>query len=145
MTDAEFLLHVLGDGLEHTLTEILRRSFAERGCGLTVHSRACDLRKRGYVISNRSMPGGRRGSVYQLVSEPLEAAVDPMPGALSASGVSPSTAASSGKRTIVGEPAFLGSGADGSGERLTASDSHTDLPSQAALFDIPRGAYEDAA
>jgi hypothetical protein len=36
--DAAFLLAVLSDGQWHTLDEIIDRSKAERGCGLTVHS-----------------------------------------------------------------------------------------------------------
>lgn len=84
MTDAEFLLSVLEDCREHTLTEILQRSFRERGCGLTVHSRASDLRRRGYEISNSPMPRGQRGSVYRL-----QFASEPHP-------VSPPSAAASG-------------------------------------------------
>ena len=66
MTDRDFLLKVLGDYQPHTLNEILSLSLAERGCGLTVHSRAADLRRDGYLISNKPMPGRRRGSVYRL-------------------------------------------------------------------------------
>lgn len=70
--DARFLLEVLRDGREHELGEILRRSFDERGCGMTVHSRAADLRKLGYKVKNRTvaLPGGRRGSYYQLLRVP---------------------------------------------------------------------------
>lgn len=49
-TDADFLYSVLSDGKPHSTTEILRRSFVERGVGLTVHSRAATLRERGHVI-----------------------------------------------------------------------------------------------
>ena len=66
MTDREFLLKVLGDYQPHTLNEILSLSLAERGCGLTVHSRAADLRRDGYLISNKALGGRRRGSVYRL-------------------------------------------------------------------------------
>lgn len=68
MTDRDFLLDVLSDGQPHTLNEILTRSFRERECGLTVHSRVADLRHDGYKISNRTVKGMRRGarSVYQL-------------------------------------------------------------------------------
>ena len=45
MTDVDFLLSVLADGEAHSQAEILRRSFDERGHGLTVHSRAADLRR----------------------------------------------------------------------------------------------------
>jgi hypothetical protein len=72
MTDADFLLSVLADGRAHTLNEILQRSFKERGCGLTVHSRAADLRKRGHEVMNETVPGARRGygSAYRLISSP---------------------------------------------------------------------------
>lgn len=53
-TDNAFLLSVLADGRWHTLTEILSRSFADRGVGLTVHSRAAELRRAGHVIENET-------------------------------------------------------------------------------------------
>jgi hypothetical protein len=67
-TDTTFLLRVLADGRSHTLTEILSASLAERGCGLTVHSRAADLRKRGYNVVNERVRDGMRGrgSAYRL-------------------------------------------------------------------------------
>ena len=67
-TDLHFLLRVLGDGRPHTLNELLQRSFAERGCGITVHSRAADLRKQGHRVVNIRVPGAKRGaaSAYQL-------------------------------------------------------------------------------
>lgn len=78
VTDGGFLLAVLADGGWHTLTEILARSFRDRGCGLTVHSRAAELRRHGHVIENRigrtPIAGpGRRGferhvSSYRLVA-----------------------------------------------------------------------------
>lgn len=67
-TDAAFLLRCLSDGKPHTLNELIGRSFVERGCGLTVHSRAADLRKQGHRIVNKF--GGFRDrrpvSIYQL-------------------------------------------------------------------------------
>ena len=75
-TDAPFLLGVLADGRPHTLNEILQASFAERGCGITVHSRAADLRKQGHVVVNETVPGAKRGagSTYRLVApEPVYA------------------------------------------------------------------------
>ena len=71
-SDCGFLLLFLGDHKEHTLTEILRASFAERGCGLTVHSRVADLRRDGYTIEWRHVPGEKRGnaSAYRLISQP---------------------------------------------------------------------------
>lgn len=71
-TDCEFILDVLGDGEEHSLAEILRRSMDERGCGLTTHSRVADLRKKGYTIEHLTVPGAERGHAhsYRLVSAP---------------------------------------------------------------------------
>lgn len=70
MTDAEFILDVLGDGEEHSLAEILSRSMNERGCGLTTHSRVADLRKQGHVIEHLTVKGAERGHAhtYRLVS-----------------------------------------------------------------------------
>ena len=66
-TDAAFLLRCLSDGRPHTLNELIQRSFTERGCGITVHSRASDLRKKGHRILNWRGPGQRgAGSLYQL-------------------------------------------------------------------------------
>lgn len=69
-SDAAFLLQVLSDGQPHSQAEILRRSFDERGVGLTVHSRKSDLvNKHGYEISCwRDPRGGSRGGswFYQL-------------------------------------------------------------------------------
>lgn len=52
------------------LNAILRASIAERGCGLTVHSRAAELRARGFVVENRTKrtADGRVASAYRLVS-----------------------------------------------------------------------------
>jgi hypothetical protein len=70
-TDTEWLLSVLADGRAHTHTEILSRSFAARGCGLTIHSRISDLRDAkhgGHVIAcTVSLVNGRRSSKYQLL------------------------------------------------------------------------------
>jgi hypothetical protein len=69
MNDADFLLRILSDGKPHSQAEILRRSAEERGCGLTVHSRASDLRKRGYpVVCTIERRNGRAFSYYQLLS-----------------------------------------------------------------------------
>lgn len=80
MTDCDFLLEVLADGREHTLAEILARSLNERGHGITVHSRAAELRRRGHQVEHVTIPGARRGAAhaYRLVSfaEP-EAAIQP--------------------------------------------------------------------
>jgi hypothetical protein len=79
-TDADFLLDVLRDGEWHSLNEILARSFHERGCALTVHSRASDLRAAGYVIVNEPIPGVRRASSrYRLVADDPPATNSPEP------------------------------------------------------------------
>lgn len=65
-TDCEFLHRVLSDGRPHNLNEILQRSFSERGCGLTVHSRAADLRRRGLTIANWKDGERGAGSWYRL-------------------------------------------------------------------------------
>ena len=75
MRDADFLHHVLSDNLWHAWDEIMRRSAVERGCGLTIHSRAAELRKCGLVIECRSERVNRRSiSLYRLV--PLDATED---------------------------------------------------------------------
>lgn len=69
--DTAFLLSVLNDGDWHELSEIIERSQAQRGHGLTVHSRASDLRKRGFLIEQRGEHDdatGRARSYYRLVS-----------------------------------------------------------------------------
>lgn len=73
--DADFLADVLADGEWHSLGEILERSVRDRGCGLTVHSRVSDLRKRGFVIENRTAANGsgRRDSSYRLISSGVPA------------------------------------------------------------------------
>jgi hypothetical protein len=67
MTDGEFVLSVLSDGHWHSLNDVLRESFAERGCGLTLHSRVADLRKQGHVIEWRKVGPRGAGSQYRLV------------------------------------------------------------------------------
>ena len=71
-TDCESLLDVLRDGREHSLNEILRLSFNERGCGLTVHSRAADLRKRGHDVRQRTVGKRGNGSLYRLIVKPRQ-------------------------------------------------------------------------
>jgi hypothetical protein len=69
VTDCAFLLELLGDGGEHTLTDILRASIDQRGHGLTVHSRVADLRKQGHEIEHVTIRGAERGAghAYRLV------------------------------------------------------------------------------
>ena len=69
MTDVDFLLSVLSDGEPHTNDELLRRSIAERGCGLMIHSRVADLRARGHQITCEHVKGEKRGRAwrYRLV------------------------------------------------------------------------------
>ena len=74
MTDALWLLSVLKDGCWHSRDAILSRSFSERGCGLTVHSRVSDLRKNGHRIECKTRLGSegqfgqRRSSFYRMVN-----------------------------------------------------------------------------
>ena len=72
MTDTDFLLHVLRDGFWHGQHNIIDQSIRERGYGLTVNSRASDLRKLGYDVEChvQSRSGGRRVSFYRLKSSP---------------------------------------------------------------------------
>jgi len=70
MTDADFLLEVLslvapGSWVSHET--ILMRSQRELGHGMTVHSRAADLRKRGHIIECKvEKRNGRAVSFYRL-------------------------------------------------------------------------------
>lgn len=71
-TDAAWLHDFLGRhaGEWVPLYRVLAASMAERGCGLTVHSRVAELRtKRGAVIENRTRRNadGRTLSEYRLV------------------------------------------------------------------------------
>ena len=83
MTDSAFILKVLEDGQPHSQAEILRLSFNERGCGLTVHSRIADLRKKGHYIVCDRIPNVQRGEAwtYQLLGSlpesPLSVASSP--------------------------------------------------------------------
>ena len=64
MTDAQFLLSILEDGLPHSHADLLHRSSTERGCGLTVHSRIADLRAKGHTIACDRVPGAERGHAW---------------------------------------------------------------------------------
>jgi hypothetical protein len=68
VNDADFMLNILKDGREYTTAEILNYSFHERGCGLTPHSRAAELRKRGHTITTRCLgrKNGRAVWAYKL-------------------------------------------------------------------------------
>lgn len=61
MTGVDRLLALLSDGEEHTSKELY-------ALGVMVHSRVADLRKRGYRIECRSIPGrtGAEGYAYTL-------------------------------------------------------------------------------
>ena len=78
MTDTDFLAAALEDGLWHSHSEILNRSLSLRGCGLTVHSRAADLRKRGHVVEVdlRRDDRGRTLSFYRLALGETSASPD---------------------------------------------------------------------
>jgi hypothetical protein len=83
MTDSDFLLAVLQSDPDEWVAQhtILERSFAERGCGLTVHSRAATLRERGHIIECdvRLVKGGRRASYYRLRPSLSSAPVSTVP------------------------------------------------------------------
>lgn len=72
MTDLEFLRGVLEQG-PATSNEILAKSFAERQCGLTVHSRVADLRREGLEIDCRRVgtKNGRGQFRYEIVADRL--------------------------------------------------------------------------
>jgi hypothetical protein len=110
-TDAQFLLRVLSDGRPHTLNEILQASFAERGCGLTVHSRASNLRSQGHVILHETVKGAERGAghTYRLIRAGITAA-EAMKGLEAASAANPY------RQCVVDESA-------GQAEQLALTDS----------------------
>lgn len=71
-TDCDFLVEILSDGKWHSNAEILGYSIAERGVGMTVHSRIAELRdpaKRGLEIEYRRVRGERgQAHQYRLVT-----------------------------------------------------------------------------
>ena len=113
MTDNDFLLRVLEHGGWHSRDQILALSMRERGCGLTVHSRAADLRARGHVVDVEVRGGSRRASFYRLGAlGEASASIEPP------AGVSPSASI----------PVVTPRPTDRGGALLS-------------LFDTPRGAY----
>lgn len=105
-TDKQFLARVLSDGEWHSLNQILARSRQERGCGLTVHSRAANLRADGFVIEHKKDGERGDGSWYRLVGSaagcPGHTETAPPSGVDAASAVEPN----SGQLTLTGG-AFL--------------------------------------
>ena len=75
MTDADFVLEELREG-PCTTMELIHRSQAVRGFGLTPHSRVAELRKRGHRIECRRIESYRGRPVYEyeliVVPEQLE-------------------------------------------------------------------------
>ncbi len=73
MTDAEFMLSVLERGPASTM-EIIMASVKERGCGLTPHSRASDLRRQGHDIrcEIEGEHNGRMIYEYSLIRHPVQ-------------------------------------------------------------------------
>lgn len=108
MTDADFLHHILSDGQPHSLNEILQRSFNERGCGLTVHSRAADLRRRGVDVRNWKDGERGAGSWYQLGCVDTPAGTD---GGLREAGVSTEPNADTAGQLVLTGGAFTRSAA----------------------------------
>lgn len=83
-TDCDFLLEVLSDGGWHSTSEILRRSFVERGHGMTVHSRVSDLRKkRGLEVEHRRAAGERADAFQYRLAASSAGAADPPSGSSS--------------------------------------------------------------
>lgn len=105
MTDNDFLLRTLEDGYWHSHSEILAWSFAERGCGLTIHSRAADLRKKGHVLQvELRRESGRALSFYRLVGRLDETAASPSALRGGGSGSRFSAAVSSSAPSIPAQP-----------------------------------------
>ena len=80
--DADFMLAVLQERPGEWISQmtILQRSAEARGCGMTPHSRASDLRNRGHDIQNRcERVGTRVVSYYRVVEPSLSAAPDSLP------------------------------------------------------------------
>jgi predicted transcriptional regulator len=73
MTDTTFMLELLRER-PCTTTEILRESFNRRGCGLTVHSRAADLRRMGHTVRCERVGAsrGRPVHIYSLIEQPVQ-------------------------------------------------------------------------
>ena len=78
MTDADFMLAVLSEQPGEWISQatILQRSADARGFGMTVHSRASDLRNRGHVIENRCERVGTRVVSYYRLLPSLSSAPD---------------------------------------------------------------------
>jgi hypothetical protein len=64
MTDSAFVLACLEEG-PHTTNALLRRSFAERGVGVMIHSRVADLRRDGHDIRCERIGTNRGRGIYQ--------------------------------------------------------------------------------
>jgi hypothetical protein len=64
------MLEVLSDGKSWSTMDIIYASVRQRGCGITPHSRASDLRRRGHNIecSFGGKVAGRSVWTYKLVS-----------------------------------------------------------------------------
>lgn len=78
MTDAAFMLGMLRERPGEWVPQmaIINRSLDKRGCGITPHSRAAELRAQGWTVENKvEHVNGRRKSFYRLCS--LESAAQP--------------------------------------------------------------------
>lgn len=136
-TDTDLLFHILRDGRWHSLFEINRRAEDARGYGMTVHSRASDLRKRGHVVEQRSEAAGRRRrSFYRLV---LGEAAEKEAGS-SGPAASPSTTGP------LDEPRSPGSSNPAFADADSQSTGRDGGPGILELFPAPaRGAYSGEA
>lgn len=138
MTDKQFLLAVLADRREHRLSEILRRSLLERGHGMTVHSRAADLRRDGFTVACWTLKG-QRDSVYQLVADdsPLLGTATRFSGPQREGGVAASSAGVDGSSRDAPSASLRATPVD---DTESVAPALNDQPS---LFEVKRGAYDD--
>ena len=141
MIDADFLLAVLTDARGGWVSHgvILGRAQYQLGHGLTIHSRAPDLRKRGLRGESRvESVGGRKQSSYRLASL--------------GEGESVSMVSEDGERDRVQNPARLAEGTSAGPRRAATLDDPSAVlasPSPAAdqlpLLPPPTREYQSAA
>lgn len=70
--DADYMLRLLMER-PHTTGEMIDRSFRERGCRFTPHSRAADLRRRGITVECARVGTINRRAIYMYsLPEPVQ-------------------------------------------------------------------------
>lgn len=141
-SDCAFLLGVLSDGKPHSAHEIRRLSQAERGAGMTVNSRASDLRKKhGYHVKCwHDASAGKRDQawLYQLQGTSagaLPAEPDRDPGSAGSS----STEAVSTRDL---SPSASVAGPEGSGRLPEAERDLVEILLEEAGFQLYRGEFD---